>query len=647
MAAAEDSVIKYMSDNPGASVTQISDFIVSSGADLDTVADMAGVSRADARAAFSPTPAPASNNNFNMLNDLTLAGNMYSALPASPEAPAGVGPNSPYALSAADNTADNTPLMPAGNAVSIGSQIAQKALVPDSISAGDISTNILNSVTGPDADSSDKTKAFFAATDALNAVIPGIGLFTRLIDAMDIFGGGGMEATPMTPEERELNDAAAKVDMALGLAEKASTSGIASEGMSPDVYLLDALNTVNALPDSGLEFFGDTKDQLLDKLISSGVDSSTSSQGVKGKWQDTMTGEVLPNFNPNTGSGMGTSGYYPTFIPDETVTDSGGGGDTSSATDATSDASLDNELLNTDSALNDTTQDAVSDSGAANSGSPENPAGLKKGDIVTDDRIVGNFPFIFDAESGLFHYAPFNDNGDRIFTGDTIDANTVEGFNGADVATGQTAGIMFEPDTGQPILEHDGSKVDSTGTSTVNTTSDLIPIAAGDPLFDALVIASNKNKTSTAGGITDGVDTTGNVTGDATGGVTGGIAGGVDTTTGVDTTGGGDTTGVDTTGVDTTGGDVDLDSDLNKGKGTATEISTGTGPGTGLGTGPGTGDGDGDGDGDGNGNGNINLFSAIQKTPVVSSILFEPQFTKLDNIHAGMFERFMRAAGGK
>ena len=61
MAAAEDSVIKYMADNPGASITEISDFIVSSGADLDTVADMAGVPRADARAAFSPTPSPAPN----------------------------------------------------------------------------------------------------------------------------------------------------------------------------------------------------------------------------------------------------------------------------------------------------------------------------------------------------------------------------------------------------------------------------------------------------------------------------------------------------------------------------------------------------------------------------------------------------------
>lgn len=83
---------------------------------------------------------------------------------------------------------------------------------------------------------------------------------------LDSFMGDGPQATPMTPEERELNDAAAKVKMALGMAEQASTGGIASEGLAPEAYLLDALNTVNALPDSGLEFFGDTKDKLLQTI---------------------------------------------------------------------------------------------------------------------------------------------------------------------------------------------------------------------------------------------------------------------------------------------------------------------------------------------------------------------------------------------
>ncbi len=81
-----------------------------------------------------------------------------------------------------------------------------------------------------------------------------------------LFGGEKVEATPMTPEEKELDAAAAKVDMALGLAEQASTGDVDTEGLAPEVYLLDAYETVSALPDSGLEFFGNTKDKLLEAI---------------------------------------------------------------------------------------------------------------------------------------------------------------------------------------------------------------------------------------------------------------------------------------------------------------------------------------------------------------------------------------------
>jgi hypothetical protein len=43
----------------------------------------------------------------------------------------------------------------------------------------------------------------------------------------------------------------------------------------------------------------------------------------------------------------------------------------------------------------------------------------------------------------------------------------------------------------------------------------------------------------------------------------------------------------------------------------------------------------------------IGLFSAIQSTPVTDSLFFEPKFTELDNVQLGMFERFLRAAGGR
>jgi hypothetical protein len=41
------------------------------------------------------------------------------------------------------------------------------------------------------------------------------------------------------------------------------------------------------------------------------------------------------------------------------------------------------------------------------------------------------------------------------------------------------------------------------------------------------------------------------------------------------------------------------------------------------------------------------MMQFIASTPLTDSILFEPKFTKLDNIPIGMFERFMRATGGR
>jgi hypothetical protein len=40
------------------------------------------------------------------------------------------------------------------------------------------------------------------------------------------------------------------------------------------------------------------------------------------------------------------------------------------------------------------------------------------------------------------------------------------------------------------------------------------------------------------------------------------------------------------------------------------------------------------------------LMMLIQQTPITESILFEPKFTKLQNVQQGMFDAFLRAAGG-
>jgi hypothetical protein len=45
--------------------------------------------------------------------------------------------------------------------------------------------------------------------------------------------------------------------------------------------------------------------------------------------------------------------------------------------------------------------------------------------------------------------------------------------------------------------------------------------------------------------------------------------------------------------------------------------------------------------------GMIGLFSrVINETPLTESILFPTKFTKLENVQQGMFEQFLRAAGG-
>jgi hypothetical protein len=41
------------------------------------------------------------------------------------------------------------------------------------------------------------------------------------------------------------------------------------------------------------------------------------------------------------------------------------------------------------------------------------------------------------------------------------------------------------------------------------------------------------------------------------------------------------------------------------------------------------------------------MMQLIASTPITESILFQPKFTELDNVQLGMFEQFLRAAGGR
>ena len=110
---------------------------------------------------------------------------------------------------------------------------------------------------------------------------------------------------------------------------------------------------------------------------------------------------------------------------------------------------------------------------------PASPAGLTVGDIVTDDRITGDLEFIYDADSNLFHYVPFDINGNRVYTGETLAASDVIGFDSTGVETGQTIGVYPDAATGKMVLEHTGTDVVNTVATEDTTDNSLIDISIG------------------------------------------------------------------------------------------------------------------------------------------------------------------------
>ena len=118
----------------------------------------------------------------------------------------------------------------------------------------------------------------------------------------------------------------------------------------------------------------------------------------------------------------------------------------------------------------------------------EATGGLKAGDVVTDDRIVGDYEFVYDADNSVFHYAPFDENGNRIYTGETLDASTVGGFDSNAATTGATKSVTFDPLTGEASIEQVGDASDDTkDTDTKDTggddTSGITITLGGDGLL--------------------------------------------------------------------------------------------------------------------------------------------------------------------
>lgn len=294
----------------------------------------------------------------------------------------------------------------------------------------------------------------------------------------------------------------------------------------------------------------------------------------------------------------------------------------------------------------------------------ESSGGYTAGDVVTDDRIVGDYPFVYDADANVFHYTPFDENGNRIYTGETLDASTVAGFDPSSEDTGATKSIMFDPETGQASIEQvgDASTVTDDTEDTGATGSGLNITITGAGLVDDVInsiiygpfktqdeadAAAAANAATTSSTVLTNGDDVNDNGGDAA--VTNGddeatvITNGDDEATLV-VDGDGDSTlvsdGDDVTGDDETGngGDGEIKTNVipvpNLGGGGITINDPNRNTGTGI---P---------NGRGGGGGSCKMFDAIENTPLTRSILFEPKFTELDNVQLGMFERAIRAAGG-
>jgi hypothetical protein len=258
--AAEDSVLQYMAGNPGASITEISDAIVAYGADLDTLADMMNVSRADARAAFAPTPAASeSDDGFDIMEALGLVGNINSSLsgassfPANQSpiimnaTPAGVGPNSEYALSASsEDDGNNVNLSSVAGSANQAISGLQAYNTADTV-AGQAAglggfTGGLGSVVGAVSGQESTAESLVLNLLSSNPATAPFALAYRLLDALGFFDGGGLEATSMTPEQREMANAAAKVSQALARQEGSGFGNNEdSEAMGAEAYLLRCL----------------------------------------------------------------------------------------------------------------------------------------------------------------------------------------------------------------------------------------------------------------------------------------------------------------------------------------------------------------------------------------------------------------------
>ena len=105
----------------------------------------------------------------------------------------------------------------------------------------------------------------------LLGVDPASILFSLALRAMGI-GPSGTQATPMNPQEQALFEAGQKVAMATQMTQAGGYSMQEGGGEGQDAMLFEAINSVLSLPDDGMEFYGKSKEALLNDLARAEAD---------------------------------------------------------------------------------------------------------------------------------------------------------------------------------------------------------------------------------------------------------------------------------------------------------------------------------------------------------------------------------------
>ena len=352
------------------------------------------------------------------------------------------------------------------------------------------------------------------------------------------------------------------------------------------------------LPGQGGAFNRDVLGGLLSNVIGAATSSIGNTAGLTervnaaydsfpaGKWYDPDTGLEIPNFDPKTGAGMGT--LFPTFVPDS---DAGGGSTAAEQTaaeetvDLTADTTA-NELLTIgsgDGSLGD----------AADLGTVSQDATVDQ-ETVSDVNETWTYnkatdSFISSTRGDSIPNrgnAELKDGGVYAVT-PVLGTDGVMAENVVDTETNESVGVFsIDINTGLPTITNKAAadKAAAAKAAAAKAAADKAAADKAAVIVDETVVNDTVVTTPTVITGTDGND--GNDGNDGT-----------DGNDGRDGRDGGDGT------------------DGRDGK-------------------------------DGK-DGMIGLFSSIQNTPLTDSIFFEPQFTELDNIPVGMFERFLQATGGR